>query len=65
MAQTLSQATRWAFGSIAPALNSNNEYYRTSKRDFKLENRVNDALLQYLTKALLLPPALFVKSFFI
>jgi hypothetical protein len=55
---------RWASRSIAPALNSNNENYLNFENDFGLENRATDALLQYLTKALLLLRALFVKSFF-
>jgi hypothetical protein len=63
MAQTL-RPSYTGFRSIARALNSNDEYHQTFDYDFRLENRATDSLLQYLTKALLLPLALFVKSFF-
>jgi len=53
------------FRSIAPALNSNNYCANFADSDFSsLKKLDSDALLQYLTKALLLSSKLFVKSFF-
>ena len=65
MAQTLRPSCEMGFISIAPALNSNNEYCPNfADNHFRLEKLDIDALLQYLTKALLRSPRALCQEFF-